>query len=343
MLSMKKIQNLKSNRHFLRLALFAGVFAVIGIVGLLLTSAATPTAHFELERASLSVGAIAGNDDTASGGSFITFQTGTCSTGYSGVPPNCVATTPPPTTTNSCQATLSSYDSTVISDKPVAYYRLAGENVRNCVTDSYHGSYQNSPSISNMPNGDSVSVFNGVNQYAEIPDNDAFSVPTTGSITIEAWLRPDTLQFPNSEAGDYVHWMGKGVSGQHEYVSRIYSLSSADRPNRISGYSFNLSGGLGAGSYFQDSTTVGQWIHYAMVINTSGSGQYPGYVKIYKNGVLRDQDTLAGYSIIPGNGTAPFRIATRDFNSYFQGAIGKVAVYNSELSAQRLLAHYNAM
>jgi hypothetical protein len=34
------------------------------------------------------------------------------------------------------------------------------------------------------------------------------------------------------------------------------------RPNRISGYRFNLTGGPGAGSYLQDPVTAGQWIHY---------------------------------------------------------------------------------
>ena len=139
--------------------------------------------------------------------------------------------------------------------------------------------------------------------------------------------------------------MGKGTANNHSWVARMYNANDVDRPQRISGYSFNLSGGLGAGSYFQDSTPVGTWIHYVLVINTVDTSiAYPtGYTKIYKNGVLRDTDSLQGYSIVPGNGNAPMRVATRDLGSFFKGAIGKVAIYDYELSASQLLVHNNTM
>lgn len=150
----------------------------------------------------------------------------------------------------------------------------------------------------------------------------------------------------NSPRSGYVHWMGKGVSGQHSWVARMYNLTNSEnRPNWISGYAFNLTGGLGAGSYFQDAVTAGEWIHYALVINTiNTSVQYPtGYTKIFKNGVQRDQDSLSDYNIVPGNGTAPMRVGTRDLASFFEGAVGKVAHYDYELTSTQLVAHSNAM
>jgi hypothetical protein len=127
--------------------------------------------------------------------------------------------------------------------------------------------------------------------------------------------------------------MGKGVSGQHEWVARMYQDgNSEDRANRISFYSFNLTGGLGAGSYFQDTVTAGAWIHYA--------GEFDDVnTYIFKSGVLRDQDPLSGYDIVPRNGTAPVRIATRDFASFFQGSIARVAIYSTRLPAATLAAH----
>lgn len=241
----------------------------------------------------------------------------------------------------------STYDSLVLAGSPIAYFPLGGTgSVVDFSGRGHVGSYKGSPAITPLPNGDPATRFNGSSQYVEIRDAADLSVPTTGVLTIEAWMRPDVLQFPNQQSSGYVHWMGKGVSGQHEYVSRMYSRQNQEnRPNRISGYSFNLSGGLGAGSYFQDPVTVGQWIHYTLIINTKNrSSAYPtGYTKIYKNGVLRDQDSLQGYNITPGNGTAPLRIGTRDFASYFQGAVGKVAIYNYELTAATLSEHFNAM
>jgi Concanavalin A-like lectin/glucanases superfamily len=181
-----------------------------------------------------------------------------------------------------------------------------------------------------------VAVFDGETGYVEIPDADVFSEPTTGSLSVEAWLRPDSLTMANVESSGYVHWMGKGTSGQHEWVSRMYQQGNSEmRDNRISFYSFNLSGGLGAGSYFQDPVSVGEWIHYVGTFDDTRT-------YIYKNGMPRDSDLLSGYAITPQNGTAPVRIATRDLNSFFQGAIARVAIYDARLSDQQVAAHFAA-
>jgi hypothetical protein len=179
-------------------------------------------------------------------------------------------------------------------------------------------------------------VFNGSTGYVEIPDADVFSEATTGALSVEAWMRPDSLAMPNDESSGYVHWMGKGTNNQHEWVARMYQQgNSEDRANRISFYSFNLTGGLGAGSYFQDTVVVGQWIHYAGTFDDTRT-------YIYKNGERRDSDLLSDYDIVPQNGTAPVRIGTRDMNSFFQGAIARVAIYNTRLTDQQVAAHFAA-
>ncbi len=235
----------------------------------------------------------------------------------------------------------------VLADNPVLYFPFA-ESLAYCDTSGnrYNGVLHDIEADTTLPNGDNALVFDGEASYIQVADNDKLSPSTTGRLTIEAWMRPDTLQFVNDESTGYVNWMGKGETGQFEYLMRMYSLvNDESRPNRISGYAFNLAGGLGVGSYFQDSLTAGQWIHTVLVINTADTdGTYPmGYTKIYKNGAQRDQDDLSPLSIIPGNGTAPLRIGTRDFNSFFEGAIGKVAIYNYELSAFQVRDHYQKM
>lgn len=238
----------------------------------------------------------------------------------------------------------SAYDQRVLSDAPVGYWPGRTDLTRN----GHHGTFTGAPRTVALPNGDPAPRYDGVGQYLTIPDAPDLSVTRTGVLTIEAWLRPDTLQFPNGEGngGGYVHWLGKGAPGRHEYVARMYSLENPDdRPSRISGYAFNSTGGLGAGSYFEDVVRRGEWIHFALVINTvNRSNAYPtGYVKVFRNGRLRDQDALSEYGIVPSDGTAPFRVATRDFASYFKGAIGKVAVYDREIAGNRLLAHFWGM
>jgi len=236
------------------------------------------------------------------------------------------------------------YNQVVLADRPVGFWT---SNV-DLTGHGRNGTFSGGPTVAVMPNGDHAPRYDGARQYLTIPDDRDWSVTRTGSLTVEAWLRPDTLQFPHDEGfhKEYVHWLGKGRPGNQEYVARMYSLRNfPQRPNRISGYAFNPAGGLGAGSYFQDRVRGGEWIHYALVINIKNvSSKYPtGYTKIYKNGQLRDQDALIDYSIVPRDGTAPLRVATQDLGSFFKGAIGKVAVYNRELTGAQLVKHYRAM
>lgn len=242
----------------------------------------------------------------------------------------------------------SAYNTKILADRPVLFLPMvaSGATEKDLGSGNHTAAYKpGTPAKSTLPNGDPVAVFNGNNNYLEVNDANDLSITNKGVITIEAWMRPDVLNFPKTSGDGYAHWMGKGTAGQHEYVSRMYNKDTG-RPNRISGYAYNAAGGEGAGSYFQDAIAAGQWIHYTLIIDTvHTSGAYPtGFVKIYKNGAARDQDSLIGYNIHPTNGTAPFRVGTRDFVSgYFLGAIGKVAMYDYALSDAQIMAHYQAM
>jgi len=171
-------------------------------------------------------------------------------------------------------------------------------------------------------------VFDGDDDYVEAANSPAFTMGPEG-LTVAAWIRPDTLTFPREEPGGYVHFLGKGERGQYEWVFRMYGRDNpVGRENRISFYLFNLGGDQGVGSYFQDPIRAGQWVH---VVGSADRNQ----TRIYRDGVLRDSDVYAG-TIIPEHGAAPLRIGTRDFHSFFQGAIGEVRVWQRALTAQEI-------
>jgi Concanavalin A-like lectin/glucanases superfamily len=170
--------------------------------------------------------------------------------------------------------------------------------------------------------------FDGIRDYVEIADDAGFSVATTGSLTVAAWIRPDALTFPNSESTGYVHWMGKGDTGEQEWTFRMYNETTTDippRPNRISFYIFNPQPGKGVGSYFQEPIQSGEWIHVAGIADGLN-------ISIYKNGVFKKSESYTDI-ITPQHGGAPLRIGTRDFNSFFLGAIRGVRVWNRALTA----------
>jgi hypothetical protein len=192
-------------------------------------------------------------------------------------------------------------------------------------------------------------MFDGIENYVEVGSSPLFSVATTGALTVSVWMVPQVLTFTHSVKG-YVHWLGKGIrfgsSGQQEWTFRMYNLANdANRPNRISFYVFNLEGRLGSGSYYEDRNNpivAGQWLHLTGVADN-------GAITIYKDGIdtghcfqyqgdgpCRHQVDAAGNRIIinPAAGSAPLRIGTgtQDGESYFQGGIAALSIWNRALT-----------
>jgi hypothetical protein len=263
--------------------------------------------------------------------------------------------------TNLCQArsvappgqVTDVYDRQVLSLGPLLYLTLghpSSPTEPDLSGNGHAGTYlpaHDAPATATLPNGDTAAEFNGRGQYLQVPSAAGLSVTHSGCVTVEAWIRPKTLQFPDEQGTGYVYVLGKGTTNEQEYALRIYSLSNSEvpvRPNRISAYVFNLSGGLGSGSYFQDKVQADAWVMITFAINDKPSASWPhGSVAIYKDGILRGQVSITQFDVTPQAGSAPLRIATRDLKSYFEGAIGKVALYDYILSANQILATYRTM
>lgn len=245
------------------------------------------------------------------------------------------------------------YDRQVLADAPIMYLAMAHPSngtEADLSGNGHTGTYLpvgSRPKTATLPDGDQVAQFNGSGQYLQVPSTASLSVTHTGCLTIQAWVRPTTLQFPHEEGSGYVYILGKGASHKQEYALRMYSKINQEvpvRPNRVSAYVFNLAGGKGSGSYFQDQIQANAWMMITMIIDDQPSAAWPsGYVAIYKNDQLRGQVSISQFNVTPQASTAPFCVATRQLESYFQGAIGKVAVFDYVLSPQRVAAIYNAM
>ena len=196
-----------------------------------------------------------------------------------------------------------------------------------------------------LPNGQLVGVLSGAQELV-VPASQRISISHTGALTVEAWIRPATLAFNRTEGSGYVEFLGKGARGAYEYVLRIYSAGNSEgRGNRVSGYAFNLNGGEGSGSYFQDRLHPDQWIMVVVEYSTTGPpDSSTGWIAIYKDGRLRGERVpMSQFNVRPEAGPAPFVVGTLTGNSYFQGAIAKVAVFGRVLTAAQIRAQYAAM
>ena len=275
-----------------------------------------------------------------------------------------------------------SYNSVILGDGPAGFWDFNGTTLTDLTAHANNATFPaGTPAATVMPNGDLAMNFNGSSQYATIPTQNYFSaaksvnggVSPGGILTIEAWIAPAVTIFPHETGSGYVWWAGKGTTSSgtganQEWGCRMYGTNNTESPNRwnrISGYCFNPGGNpnLGVGAYFQVPAAAPvpvspfpQWIYYVLVINTQNTSPTytQGYVTIYRGAIgtaignstpvdTNTQSLTGEGGIVPVYGTAPVRIGTRNLESYFEGAVGKFALYDFELTAAQVTAHYNAI
>ena len=248
------------------------------------------------------------------------------------------------------------YAQTVLAKGPVGYWRLgesSGPTAADATGNGHAGTFRGSPKFAEPGSvkGDSDGAvgLDGRHDYVEIANSVHFSQPSSGhGLTVEAWMRPDTLTFAGQTSQTYVHWLGKGDPNDVEWGFRFYSADSPTRPNRISAYIWNTAGGEGAGAYFQDSLTAGAWIHVVACYDPGDASNPAAGVSIYRDGALRGNPRgtrgarYASYSIVAAHGHAPVRLGTRDLGSFFTGALDEVAIYPRVLSASEIAENYSA-
>ena len=266
--------------------------------------------------------------------------------------------------TGTCGSASLGYDQAILCENPVAY--LAMNKITGSEPDltgnNHTGTYQGGNATSTTaPNGDTAADFNGASQYLTIPSSAAFSIPTTGNLTWEAWIKPDVLQFPNDSDG-YVDWMGKcaDYSPTCEWEARMYSTTNSEsRCNRISAYVFNSSAGLGSAADWQPTCGLiqaGKWYHVVGEYTTksapsdcANTSSYPGSIEIWVNGVQwnhashGDTGCMSQYNVVPKANTSPVNIGTMAGDAWFPGSVAKVAIYDRLLTATQITNHYKLM
>ena len=111
-----------------------------------------------------------------------------------------------------------SYDQLILSAKPILFLAMDTPSKTTQIDLSGHGHNgvylpaAGVPKTAAMPNGDLAADFNGTNQYLQVANSPDLSVSETGVLTLEAWIRPDTLQPSHDEGTGYVNFLGKSSS-----------------------------------------------------------------------------------------------------------------------------------
>ncbi len=244
------------------------------------------------------------------------------------------------------------YLAAIAASEPVLFTRLAGALPG---PDLPRGAFVHGASdVSIDACSTRFSAPDGTGGYVEIPDDDAYSIVTSGEgMSVEVWLRVDEPS-PLGEPGpdgprDYIHFLGKGDPEQYEWAFRAYRADSVDRPGRLSFYAWPLGGGLAPGQYVQPSCErdPGRWIHLVGVADDPSQPLAGG--RFYVDGRAGEGTVnLYDASTTPDNGTAPLRLgirtppATGVSGGYLVGALADFAIYPRVLTETEIAAHYDA-
>ncbi len=248
----------------------------------------------------------------------------------------------------------STYARRVLEKKPCGYWRL-GEKAGSPTVADASGNDHHGTCVGAVGQGqkgmldrepDTACLFDGKTACVEIPGSPMFSQPTSGAgMTVEVWMRPDLLDFAGEGEDNYIHWLGKGEAGRHEWAFRFYPKKSG-RPNRISAYIFNPGPGLGSGAYVEEDIRPGKWMHIVATFDPGDKNNPKAGVSLYKDGKLASSPATSpgalykAYDVMPVPGGAPLRFGTRDTKNFFTGALDEIAIYPRVLTAREVADNY---
>lgn len=220
------------------------------------------------------------------------------------------------TSTNSFTAAASFYRAQVMSDGPVAYWRL-GETSGTAAIDetatvngTYAGGYTRGVAGALAADTDRAVDLNGISGRISVPNVAALNL--TSQVSIEAWVNPDSVTG--------TRWIVNKNTFYYLYIDNNTTYFGIRTPTAA--YLFISKTGL---------VTLGGWQHLV--------GTYDGTkMVLYRNGVIAVEASVTGAI---GTTTTGVTIGAVDgTGSFFDGSIDEVAIYNRSLTAAQAQAHY---
>lgn len=171
--------------------------------------------------------------------------------------------------------------------------------------------------------------FDGAGDYMAIGDADIFSLGngsgTDNAFSISAWFNADSI-------GSFYIITKDGTGIGREWAFRTIS-------SQLSFFAFGTGGGY-IGRQYTSALSTGQWYH--AVVTYDGSKASSG-INLYLDGNPVDNaDYASGTYTASRNSSTLLRVgAVESNNTYSNGKIDEVAIFNSELSEPDVTAIYN--
>ncbi len=220
------------------------------------------------------------------------------------------------------------YNSQVLANSPVAYWRLdesSGANPAVDVIGGRNGAYTNFDSWAFQhggaltDNSNAAVQFDGVNDIITVPSDAGLNTLIGGDYTIQFWMYKD------AEAGDWQRLVGKGNGAGRQ--TGVWEEAGAGK--RLLFQIYNNVGGVPINMMSTSTIEIGQWYHVAAVKQGSTAS-------IYINGTLDSSVTAAPFTPqTVGNDPLTFgKLPTE--HTFFPGRLDEIAIFGSALSGSTI-------
>ena len=190
-----------------------------------------------------------------------------------------------------------------------------------------------STSSGRLPSGGAFSntlsaSFDGTDDYLVIPDNSAFSLGdgagNDNAFSISSWFKADSI-------GNF--YMATKDAANREWSFRTFL-------SQLHFFAFGTGGGY-IGRKYATNLSAGQWYHAVVTYDASKASSG---IKLYLNGSRVDDGDYAGGTYTAAvNTTTSIRVGSLEHNNTFaDGKVDELAIFDSELSASDVTAIYNS-
>lgn len=214
----------------------------------------------------------------------------------------------------------------------VAHYPFNG-NANDVSGNNKHGSVNGATlSVDRFGNNNNAYSFDGTND--EIVTTYQQSI--NGQFTVSAWVKTNMAQQTNATEFTVIQNRGPVNQGGKSLTLGYFKHENAWR------FGFDTDN-----QYFGQKIVMSnnnQWMHIVGVMNTNSSSQLnQSHFKIYINGVLVNTTPNNGSTSLPFIGLNTLKIGRHDaWNSWFQGQIDDVQIYQRALSSSEIETLYNS-
>jgi hypothetical protein len=225
------------------------------------------------------------------------------------------------------------YSSVILADAPIGYWRLGEDGTSPTAADSsgfgttprngfYTRGVTSGVTGAIIGDTDTAASFDGLTSFIVLPNTTGGLFDLRNGFTLEAWII-NGGQSGIGQAGRIFSNRGQG------YGLGILFVGTPDRVR------FTTFGVLDYDSNLTVVPQDGNWHHLVLVLDaTNGASFYlDGLLTDFIQGSARAASSAADLNIGRNPGTT---------SEYFTGSIDEAAIYNYELTADQVLAHFMA-